>query len=670
MFELVTFVCISGEFSPSFTYLVTTNYLSSVLQLSYDLPQNRFSSRTCDRSLVVVVVAVCTVAAMNADSVTKPTGLVAFVVNAAPGCPKLTGSAVPSKSVLRPCRRNAGLAVTTQSWAVSSSRRSRVVMGQTPLATPPSDGIDEIGDLESVRNPLRLPDGIARMSESAKQEHIARVDENRRDPSWSYAARKEANAGNIFDARHLYACAVSADPADGRLWLSWAKSEAKLADYEHVNDVLSKAVQAVPSNAYIWHFWAKQSLRAQGPAAARSLLQQGIEQCPTSSALLCELAKLEESTGNAEAARTLYMDALRAKRTDSHVYMNLAQLEIRSRRRRSAREVFADGVKNVSKSDAAVLYTAYAQFEVKEGNIDQARFLFTRSAESQPRDKYIWQTWACFEEDQGNIARARQLFERGVIVHGGSVVGIWQAWGMLEFRAGNLDAARRLFSRGTHVDSTDAATWAAWGRLEAIAGNPVEARRLFEHASDCFDWNAQAGSLFLNWALFEADNGELEEACRILKRATSRKNDSVDNRVRIFHAWSGFEQKLGRMSNARDLLDRARRLRPSDAKTLHSLARLEIDNRRYYKARSLLRHARRISRTDSYIIATLALLEGQHFAKNGGVARARDLFSEGVRHAPNDTVLIRAWANFEIDQGNHAFGQRLRAVARKRPHCV
>lgn len=552
--------------------------------------------------------------------------------------------------------------------AISVPHRRCVHMGHTPLAPPPWDGIDGINSGGGLNNPFAASGGIEGMSEVERRERLGRVGKDASTPSWSDAARREANAGNILAARHLYACAVSAEPSDGRVWLAWAKSESRLADFEQVSGVLSKATESIPNDAYLWHFWAKEALRAQGHTSAREVLQKGIKLCSNSSALLCELAKLECNSGNAEAARDLYEEAVSVNPSDSHAYMDWAQFEIRCRRRRSARAIFANGVKRVSKYDAAVLYMAYAQFEMKEGNARQARFLFTRSAEARPRDKYIWQTWACFEEEQGNISRARQLFERGVIVHGGDVVELWQAWGMLEQRAGNFDAARRLFARATKTNSLDAATWAAWGRLEATAGNPVEARRLFEHASECFGKDMPAGPLFLNWAMFEAQNGKLDEACRILKEAIARKNDSLNDRVRILHAWSGFEQKAGRLSKAHDLLYQAKYLRPSDTKTLHSLARLEIECNNYTKARSLLRFARKVIPSDTYIISTLALLEGHHFADDGGIVRARDLFAEGVRHAPNDTVLIRAWANFESSQGNSALSDRLQSVARKRPH--
>lgn len=493
--------------------------------------------------------------------------------------------------------------------------------------------------------------------------------------AWLQSARREARAGNALAARHMYSCAVAATPGgdaavDGRVWLAWAKLEARAGVKGGAfEEVMERATFALPDDPYLWHFWGRTLLRKGGGnrAAARKVLRRGKDACLESAALRCELAALEAGAGNTETARKMYREALEADPSDSHAYMDFAQLEQRCHRMRAARTVLAEGVKRVSKKDAAVLYTAFAKLEVREGHAEQARFLYMRGAEANPSDRYIWQTWAAFEASNGHAERARQLFERGIVVTGGAVASIWQAWGVLEQRQGRLQEARHLFSRGTRANPSDAATWAAWGRLEVSADNKVEARRLFQHASDRVGPESQAGALFLSWAMFEADQGNDEEACGLLRTAIDRRNDSRDDSVRLLHAWATLEWRANRTAKARALFGRALRLNPEDPRTAHSLARLEIASEQFVRARTLLSRAHRTSPSDTHIVASLALLEWQHFGEDGGIARARHLFSSGARTAANDATLIRAWASFETAQGDVALGNRLRSVANKRP---
>jgi tetratricopeptide (TPR) repeat protein len=492
--------------------------------------------------------------------------------------------------------------------------------------------------------------------------------------AWLASARREAAAGNVLAARHMFECAVAAAPPnDGRTWLAWARCEARVAEYTDVVRVLRRATDAVPNDPYLWHFWAQQAMRTRGGGVAgalkiaRDILVRGAEHCPTSAALLSELAKLQVKASNYPEARRLYAEAVAVDPTDSHTYMDWANLERRSGRGRSARAIFTDGVKHVSRRDAAVLYTAFAQFEASDKHPDQARFLYGRAAEANPMDTYVWQTWGCFEEAEGNVERARQLFERGVVVTGGQIATVWQAWGMLEQRAGHPNVARHLFERGTRANPTDAATWVAWGRLEATAGNRVEARRLFEHAASQMDDRSAAGPLFLSWAQLEASTGNVDCACDLLRRAVDRASDTPSDTVRLLHTWAGLEWRAGRKNIAKSNFESALKLRPRDPKTAHAFARLKIEMGNYDGARVLLRAARRQAPSDPFVMSTLALLEWQHFPEDGGIERARNLFSNGARQNPNDATLIKAWATFESAQGDLELGKRLRDVANKWP---
>lgn len=78
------------------------------------------------------------------------------------------------------------------------------------------------------------------------------------------------------------------------------------------------------------------------------------------------------------------------------------------------------------------------------------RYLFKRALQANPRSRYTHLAWAIWERRQGNMQQALQLLARGQALNPADPA-IYQAWGLLEREAGRYDEARRLFKLGLQV---------------------------------------------------------------------------------------------------------------------------------------------------------------------------------------------------------------------------
>ncbi len=112
--------------------------------------------------------------------------------------------------------------------------------------------------------------------------------------------------------------------------------------------------------------------------------------------------------------------------------------------------------------------------EKEAGNVEEARALFRKATEADPRNAPSWQAWALMEKEAGNVAEARRLFRKETEVNPVHVP-LWQAWALMEKEAGNVEVARALFRKATEVNPTDASLWQAWALMEWMKGRRAEA---------------------------------------------------------------------------------------------------------------------------------------------------------------------------------------------------
>ncbi len=122
-----------------------------------------------------------------------------------------------------------------------------------------------------------------------------------------------------------------------------------------------------------------------------------------------------------------------------------------------------------------------------QGRIEEARRLFERAVQADPKNAPTLQAWALLEKEQGRIDEARRLFERAAQADPKHAPTL-QAWALLEKEEGRIDEARRLFERAVQADPKHAPTLQAWALLEAQNGRPDQAeiilRRGLEQVSD------------------------------------------------------------------------------------------------------------------------------------------------------------------------------------------
>ncbi|KAG7094903.1 NineTeen Complex (NTC) component [Marasmius oreades] len=229
------------------------------------------------------------------------------------------------------------------------------------------------------------------------------------------ANEEEAAVGRV---REVYEQAVAQVPPGNEkrhwrryifLWLDYALfEEIETKDYERARQIYQTAVQLVPHKVFtfakLWLNYAKFEVRRLNLQAARKLLGASIGMCPKEK-LFKGYIELEVDLREFSNARTLYQKYLEFDPSNSSVWIKFAELESQLQDFARTRAIFELGVSQSPLSMPEILWKAYIDFEVEEGEREAARALYERLIALSGHVK-VWISYALFEAEPIPLPRA------------------------------------------------------------------------------------------------------------------------------------------------------------------------------------------------------------------------------------------------------------------------
>lgn len=274
-------------------------------------------------------------------------------------------------------------------------------------------------------------------------------------------------------ARAAFRAATLSNPHDPRLWLAWARMEAKLERWQPARDIFKEALDNHPLNVHLLHACAVMEDRAGHLDDARHLFRRCLELDPRDGVVWQSFALAEERAGRTDVARSLFEEG-----------------------------VMVDGARNPS------LWSAWGVLEHRHGCYERACELFQRAVEIDENHARSLQAWAIALEKLARMKESEELFERALKADGGAAP-TWQAYGLFQARRGNLERARELFTRGIQVNPDHAPIWHAWAIMEQKEGNFETARALFDKGVAAAP---NSTPMLRAWASMELELGHIDKS--------------------------------------------------------------------------------------------------------------------------------------------------------------
>ncbi|KAH9478593.1 NineTeen Complex (NTC) component [Psilocybe cubensis] len=263
------------------------------------------------------------------------------------------------------------------------------------------------------------------------------------------------------------------DAAIGRVREVYERAVAQ--DYPRTRQIYQTAIQLVPHKQFtfakLWLMFAKFEIRRLELPAARKILGTAIGMCPKE-ALFKGYIDLEVELREFDRARTLYEKYLEWDPSNSSAWIKFAELEAQLQDFARTRAIFELAVSQSPLSMPELLWKAYIDFEVEEGERQTARALYERLISLSGHVK-VWISYALFEAEPIPLPRAEREEEEEE-----------EEEEERKMVPGDVDLARQVFERGykdlksKQLKSERVALLEVWKTFEQNHGGPEDVKKV------------------------------------------------------------------------------------------------------------------------------------------------------------------------------------------------
>mmetsp|Transcript_18676 Transcript_18676/g.38182 ORF Transcript_18676/g.38182 Transcript_18676/m.38182 type:complete len:688 (-) Transcript_18676:34-2097(-) len=244
--------------------------------------------------------------------------------------------------------------------------------------------------------------------------------------SWLEWAKLEATHGDVASTRDVFERAVAnVPPASEKrfwrryiyVWINYALyEELEADDIDRASKVYKACLDVIPHRSFsfakIWVLAAKNHIRRRDLDAARKVMGRAIGMCGKES-IFSEYIGFELALGEVDRCRALYGKYLEAYPSNCEAWRKYGELEASVGETERARALLELAVSQQELDMPEVLWKAFIDFEIEQGEGTKARELFSRLLEKTGHVK-VWIAYANFEASAvgEGLEAARGTYEK------------------------------------------------------------------------------------------------------------------------------------------------------------------------------------------------------------------------------------------------------------------
>jgi crooked neck len=367
---------------------------------------------------------------------------------------------------------------------------------------------------------------------------------------------------------------------DERLFIAYARFEAKLKEYERARAIYKYALDRMPrSKSVILHkqyttfekqFGDREGVEDVVLAKRRVLYEEQVKENPKNYDAWFDYARLEETGGDDDRVRDVYERAIaqmppsqekRHWRRYIYLWVFYAMYEeLTTKDLDRAQQVYDEALKIVphKKFTFAKLWILKAQFHLRRQELDKARKTLGTAIGMCPKNK-LFRSYIDTELKLFEFVRCRTLYEKW-IEFDPSNSQAWIKFAELEKGLEDLERTRAIFELAIQQEVLDMPelVWKAYIDFEEGEGEFEKTRELYERLLQ----KTEHVKVWISYASFEinvpdAPDQESEDtpvsdaakarARKIFERAHKLYKDQslVEERVALLNAWKSFEDTHG-----------------------------------------------------------------------------------------------------------------------------
>ena len=406
--------------------------------------------------------------------------------------------------------------------------------------------------------------------------------------NWLKWARFEEENGTSDLVREVFGTAIETlgtDFMDEKIFIAYARFEAKLKEYERARSIYKFALDQLPrSKATILHkaytTFEKQFGNREGVedvilSKRRVQYEEQVKANPKSYDAWIDYARLEETGGDPRRIRDVYERAIaqlppsqEKRHWRRYIYLWIFYAlyeEMDNRDTERAGQIYTECLRLIphKKFTFAKIWLMKAQFEIRQSQITAARKTLGQAIGMCPKDK-LFKGYIDFEIKLFEFVRCRTLYEKQ-IEWNPSNSSAWIKFAELERGLDDLDRARAIFELAVNQASLDMPEllWKAYIDFEEEEGEYERTRALYERLLEKTDHV----KVWISYAHFELgvpdpseetaapeeedsptiSRASISRARKLFTRAYAhlKSLNLKEERVALLQAWRSFEAAHG-----------------------------------------------------------------------------------------------------------------------------
>ncbi|CAO3675909.1 unnamed protein product [Rhizopus stolonifer] len=394
--------------------------------------------------------------------------------------------------------------------------------------------------------------------------------------NWIKWAKFEEEQNNMAKCREIYTAALEYlgdEKLDQKVLVAFAKFEIKTKEFERARVIFKYGLERLPKaksqslyNQYTnfeKQYGDKAGIEEVVIGKRRVQYEQEIDENPKNYDVWFDYAKLEESAGDPARVREVYERSIaqvppaeekRYWRRYIYLWINYALYEeLETNDVDRTREIYEQCIRLLPHKQFtfAKIWLMYAQFEIRQLNVQQARKLLGRAVGMCPKNK-LFNGYIDLEFQMREFDRCRTLYTKYLEFNPANC-SAWIKFAELERDVlGETERCRAIFDLAIAQSALDMPEllWKAYIDFEIAEEEYENARDLYHRLLE----RTEHVKVYISFAQFELsipyEEGSDENAKRsrdIFSKAYDKMKEKElkDERVILLEAWKDFEENYG-----------------------------------------------------------------------------------------------------------------------------
>ncbi|EFQ28723.1 hypothetical protein CGRA01v4_10126 [Colletotrichum graminicola] len=359
------------------------------------------------------------------------------------------------------------------------------------------------------------------------------------EAAWSAYIKLEKRYGEYDRARDIFRAFTLVHP-EPRNWIKWARFEEEFGTSDMVRDVFGTAIEELGDefvDEKLFIAYARYEAKLKEYERARAIYKYALDRLPRSRSMALHKAytMFEKQFGDKDGVEDVVL---------------------------SKRRVFYEAQVKENPKNYDIWFD-YTRLEETAGDLDRVRDVYERAVAQVPpaqekrfwrRYIYLWINYAIFEELQAkDVERSRQVYRvcLELIPHKKfTFAKIWLLKAQFEIRQGELTAARKTLGQGIGMCPKDK-LFRGYIELELKLFEFLRCRTLYEKH---IEWNPSNCQTWIKFAELERGLDDLERTRAIFELAVSQP--VLDMPELLWKAYIDFEEEEGEYERTRELYER------------------------------------------------------------------------------------------------------------------